>query len=370
MIKVLYVISSFMRCGPINMFYTLVSNLDFDKFEIHVITLKDEPPDSRIEDFTELGVKVHRVGAKNSHMLFGLASEIRKTIDKVKPNIIHSHGPWADYYTAKQRDYITVANIHNKLADDYIPLYGRVIGTVTTWMDARSMRRMSKCISVSKSVEETARTQYGITSDVIINGIDTEKYARAADEEKLSLRAALDLPQSSFIFVHVGNLIERKQPLLLEQAFMDIPSDVRDRSSLLFLGDGPLMNSCIEYGKDTPNILFRGNVKNIEMYLRASDCMVSATLSDGMSMATLEGMACGLTCIMSDIDVHREIAGTFVSQNEDFLIIENRTEAFTNAFINAICRVPQSNSINPAALSGKRMSQEYAKLYERLYVCQ
>ncbi len=42
-IKVTYIVSSFMRCGPINMLYSLVAGLDPEQFDISAITLKPEP---------------------------------------------------------------------------------------------------------------------------------------------------------------------------------------------------------------------------------------------------------------------------------------------------------------------------------------
>lgn len=365
-IKLLYIISSFMKCGPINMFYTLVENLDFNRFEVHVVTLKTEPENTRIQDFLDLGVTVHQVSSKSSHLLFGLGPAVQGVVNTVKPDIVHSHGPWADYYAAKQTSYITVANIHNKLAGDYIPLYGYLIGSLTTKMDARSMRSMTKCVSVSRSVAETAKNEYGISSDVIINGIDTKKFSHPNTKDKLELRKKLKLPQDDYIFVHLGNLIDRKQPILLERAFLAIDSDMSKNAAIVFLGDGPLMAECIKAAEDDPRIILRGNIDNVSDYLQAVDCMVSATLSDGMSMATLEGLSCGLPCVMSDIDVHREIFDTFITTDEDFDIVANKKGNFTTAFEDKLKQGFRINDLDPSCLSGKRMSQEYMRMYEKL----
>lgn len=131
-IKVTYIVSSFMRCGPINMLYSLVAGLDPEQFEISAITLKPEPDNTRIKDFEALGVTVKRAGDRDTHFLFGLGRSIADRIKELRPDVVHTHGPWADYYGGAVRDIPTVVNIHNKLAEDYVPLYGAALGWLTT----------------------------------------------------------------------------------------------------------------------------------------------------------------------------------------------------------------------------------------------
>ena len=48
------------------------------------------------------------------------------------------------------------------------------------------------------------------------------------------------------------------------------------------------------------NIHFRDQLSNMRDYLQASDFYISYSKSEGMSLAVCEGVACGLTPVLSD----------------------------------------------------------------------
>lgn len=354
-----------MKCGPINMLYTLVSGLDSDEFEIHAVTLKLEPSNSRIQEFEKLGVIVHPVSGKSSHLLFGLCKSIQRVVDEIKPDVVHSHGPWADYYLSKLKVSSSVMNIHNKLAGDYIPLYGPIVGRITTIMDARAMRTADVNISVSHSVAKTALKQYGIKSGVIYNGVDIDKYYPCDYEEANKIREQFNMNKDSYVFLHIGNLISRKRPIFLASAFVEAMK-FRTDIDLYFLGDGPLLEECKSKFGMYSNIHFEGNVNAVDLYMKASDAMVSATISDGLSMATLEGLACGLKSLMSDIDVHREIKQNIIIDPDDFIICNSTKKDYADNFIKLANSKRENNSVPKGILSGENMSSKYAALYKKL----
>lgn len=364
-IKVTYIVSSFMRCGPINMLYSLVAGLDPEQFEISAITLKPEPDNTRIKDFEALGVTVKRVGDRDTHLLFGLGRSIADRIKELHPDVVHTHGPWADYYGGAVRDIPTVVNIHNKLAEDYVPLYGGALGWLTTMMDARAMRRVTRAIAVSDSVASVAEAKYGIESDVIVNGVDIERYAVPDKDTSTKLRKALGISEDRYVFLHVGNMIQRKNPALILEAYQRAAEHM-PLSELIFLGDGPLLEECRSNYENCSSIRFCGNVSNVSEFLSAADCVVSATASDGMSMATLEALACGLRGLMSNIDVHREIRERFVSNPAEFLVCEINVDAFAEGFRALYDQGRKKNTVEKKAISSAAMAKQYADLYKSL----
>lgn len=364
--RIAYVISSFMRCGPINMLYSLVSNLDRDLFEIHCVTFKREPRDSRLADFLALGVIVHQVscGEGNLHIVEG--RKVRKALRKISPDIVHAHGPWADYFVSKERGISTVMNIHNKLDEDYVPLYGKLVGTITAKVDAESIKKATAAVSVSDSVASVVGERYGIASRVIINGVNTSVYHPLDNEGKKSVRRELAIPESDVVYLHVGNMIERKRPDFIIEAFNSWQSSHNSAAQLVFLGDGPLMDLCRRQADGNDRIRFMGKVENVVSWCQAADVMVSATTSDGMSMATLEGLACGLRMVMSDIDVHREIKRRYRLTDEDFSIARLDSFEYASCFERVYLGGHRKNGVNLPDLSASRMADEYADLYQSL----
>lgn len=145
------------------------------------------------------------------------------------------------------------------------------------------------------------------TVDVVQNGIDTERVARAVTGIRAKERATEQEP--SIRVVSVGRLIPRKDPMTVVRAFQ---LTSRDGDHLTFVGDGALRSDVLRRarsGRMESRVAVTGLVERDEVYrhVAGSDLFVSASLSEGLPVAILEAMACGRPVIASDIPPHREI---------------------------------------------------------------
>lgn len=115
----------------------------------------------------------------------------------------------------------------------------------------------------------------------------------------------MNLPEDSFIFAYIGQLIERKNMDFLLRTYAK--TFTYKKIYLLVLGGGAQLEELkAKYG-DKVNIDFRGNVMNVNHYLKACDAYVSASKSEGLPNGVLEAMATGLPIILSDIPQHIEV---------------------------------------------------------------
>jgi predicted O-linked N-acetylglucosamine transferase (SPINDLY family) len=79
--KILYIVSTLQRSGPIIVLANIVKYLDRDKFEPIVLTLSPEPIDSMKEYFeNELNTKVATLGLSRIQGLFFAKSHVKKFI--------------------------------------------------------------------------------------------------------------------------------------------------------------------------------------------------------------------------------------------------------------------------------------------------
>jgi len=114
----------------------------------------------------------------------------------------------------------------------------------------------------------------------------------------------------TFRVVCVGRLIPMKNPLTLLRAF----SGIDDTSiELVFVGDGDLRASVAAESARmalADRVTFTGLVARDEVFAQVSraDLFVSASRGEGLPVAVMEGMACGVPAVLSDIPPHREIA--------------------------------------------------------------
>ena len=143
----------------------------------------------------------------------------------------------------------------------------------------------------------------------IPNGVDLEAFRPASPEEKRALRIRLGLPEDRVLCVFAGRLTPQKDPELLLEAWAT--GRVGD-AHLLFVGDGPLRQSLerrIAPASEATRITFIQATPDVAPYLRAADLLALPSRGEGMSNVLLEAMACGLSVVVTDLPVNREVVG-------------------------------------------------------------
>jgi len=170
-------------------------------------------------------------------------------------------------------------------------------------MHSKAILKIQNVICCSNSLQNIYKDLFQKKFQVIKNGIDCKKYDFCSEKEKEILKKKNHLDKYKKIFLVVGGLNERKDPLTIIKAFLG--KDLGNEYLLLFLGDGNLKEECKKYQSE--NIKFSGHVINVAEYLKLADIFISASLSEGLPNAVLEAGASGLPMILSDISQHREI---------------------------------------------------------------
>ena len=123
---------------------------------------------------------------------------------------------------------------------------------------------------------------------VFPNGVNQEIFHPG---DKAAARKALELPEKEFIALFVGAFNENKGILRVSEAIAQIPD-----AKVVFLGGGSMQPDC-------DGILFCGSCDNktVAQYMRAADCFVLPTRSEGCCNAILEALSCGLPVVSSDL---------------------------------------------------------------------
>ncbi len=136
---------------------------------------------------------------------------------------------------------------------------------------------------------------------VIPNGVDVEKYAPGASDLKLELNAER-------VFVYQGRIAAEKNVESLLRAWCQVKMGVE--SKLLIVGDGPLANSLMPFYTQEQGILWLGAItseqRRIEI-LQGADVFILPSFVEGLSLALLEAMACGLASLATDAGADGEV---------------------------------------------------------------
>lgn len=119
--------------------------------------------------------------------------------------------------------------------------------------------------------------------------------------------------------VFIGRLIETKGLDFLLDALEKLSLPGNKGWRLLLLGEGPLKQKLAVRVSASPalrqNVRFIGFKSNALEYVKASDVFVLPSLSEGLPIAMLEAMACGVPCIVTDI-------GLPVENNSTALVVQ------------------------------------------------
>ena len=308
-IGIVYVVSTLRRCGPVKQLLFLIGNLDRTLFSPHIITLRLEPEDSLKDSFECLVDSIIELQLNRPQLLCIGIKKASQQITRLAPQIIHSQGFTADLLTSLLRtNAVKVTTQRNYPFEDYVMEYGRVLGMIMSYLHYWAFRKIQQPVTCSLQIADRNR-ELGLTSLVILNGtIVPPRYLIKSDEEKQEARCRFSLRKRGLLYVYVGPLIARKSVDLLIRAFVDQRVSKSD-STLCIVGEGPKMHDLICLANGNDHIVFTGGVSDVSEYLSMADVLISASKSEGLPNAVIEGLSWSLPLLLSDIPVHRSILG-------------------------------------------------------------
>lgn len=140
---------------------------------------------------------------------------------------------------------------------------------------------------------------------VIYNHIEECNFDKP--EQRKRVLKEFGLQEDSILLVTTGLLIPRKNLHFVLKAFAKVDSN---KAVLILIGEGPLHDSLQSLSKQLEledKVIFTGWRDDVLEILAGCDLFVFSSRLEGLSNSILEAMACGLPCLVSDIQENREI---------------------------------------------------------------
>jgi glycosyltransferase involved in cell wall biosynthesis len=193
------------------------------------------------------------------------------------------------------------------------------------------------------------------------NGVDTNHFRPADPVERAALRRQLGLPGPP-IAVYSGRLSRVKGVDVLLAAW----SRIEGKAQLCIVGDGEEEHALRAQAASLRGIRFVGAVRDPAPWLRAADAAVVPSRSDGLSIALLEAMSCGLPVAATAVGgtpdvVEHGVNGLLVApEDPDALAVAVRSALETPSLGSAArARVVERHSID-------RVAEQVLALYREL----
>jgi len=364
-IKVCYAISSLANQGPPNVLYNIIRYMDFERFDVTVLTMVNEPEVSRIEEFRRLPIKIVQMSPDKIQNPLAMYITLRKRIKEIDPDIIHTHCPRSMFLVPfLPKKYKKVETAHIFPGEQQKVMYGKLKGTIVVALSHFFTKRMDLPIACSESVAQQYWDEQHFKMMAIPNGCSLPLWNGDASQKK-DMRKKLGMREDLRYFIFVGRFSHEKHPEMIIQAF----EEMNDKAlGLVLLGDGVMYNSLKRH--ESENIMLPGFKSNVYDYLIASDYYISASDVEGLANTLLESMTVGLPCVLSDIPSHREVISK-VQFSFGYLFNNNHITELKKA-INDVMTLDVktiSKEIQQLFLehyTAKKMSEEYQKAYKQL----
>lgn len=356
-----FIISNLLKQGPVQVLLDIIKNLDFNKFNVVVIALKEDKDDCVITELRKMPTEIIVLGKLPSYRMIGYSRLINKIITDNDIDLIHTHcfrSLIIGNLTQKRRCHVHTVHIYPGI--QYTKAFGIVKGNFISYLSKIFIKRVPYPISCSKSVSIDFFRNDKIKTDYIVNGITPEKLSLS----KHQLREKLGLNKNIKYFISLGRFSPEKNFKMLVDTFNILPNK---RIKLIILGEGKEFERLKSIASDS--VLLLGFKLNAIEYLRACDYYVSSSLTEGMPLSVIEGMSQGLPLLLSNISAHEEIADYCKNENVVDVFDRENPESLLSKMESLLKNNISEYDVEKVFLehfSAKRMSIEYQALYEKI----
>lgn len=273
-----------------------------------------------------------------------IPGEIKKIIKSQGVNVIHSHN-WSVYLESSIAALLVpkvrlIHTIHGKYMSYGSELVPKLKIKIRHFLEFFLSKRSFRIVSVSDSIKKYIGKDIGIRGKkckTIRNGIKPIEYK---DKPKVL--------NSLTRFVTVGRLAKVKNQKLMILAFERALFENHD-ISLTLIGDGPERESLeklVDQLKISKNVNFLGFRNDASQLLLDYDVFLLSSDYEGISIALLEAMSCGMPAISTDVG---GISETIIDFKTGLLVPQGALPDYSSAMTKLINERGLIDSMGKAA---------------------
>ena len=347
MLRVLMVVTS-LDCGGIeNLLMNIYRLIDRDKIQFDFLTHRDTK--FYFEDEVKsMGGEIYRLPPVNPVPGSHYRKELNKFFNEHKEyKIVHAHMNTLSTYALKAAKR---NNVPIRIAHSHSSKLGRnCIKNTVKYFSRKNLKKY--CNYKFACSEEASRFLFGNidTNEYIIikNGINVENYKFNYDIRQ-QVRKKLDIDYNS-VYGHVRSFRDVKNHNYLIDIFNEIKKE-DERSTLLLVGDGPLMGSIKEKIRKLNlenDVIMLGTRSDVNELLMAMDVFLFPSKYEGLPISLIEAQATGLKCLAST-EVSKEVDVTGLV---DFLSIADSSKVWAEEAVSKMAqsqRIDQSDKVRAA----------------------
>ena len=274
--------------------------------------------------------------------------KLYRFLKKEKPSIVHTHTPKAGIVGMTAAWFARVPNRLHTVAGMPLMEASGFKRKVLNFVEKLTYRFATEVYPNSKGLYDfiiaenfTKASKLSIIGNGSSNGIDTKYFdpVSYSENDKISLRDKLKIPQGHFLYIFVGRLVKDKGINELITAFSKL-AETNDRVSLLLVGPfendlDPLKNETIRTIEDHSSIYPVGYQNDVRPYFAIADALVFPSYREGFPNVVMQAGAMGLPSIVTDINgcneiIQQGINGLIIPPKNEEALLESMQKLATN----------------------------------------
>lgn len=267
---------------------------------------------------------------KSSGLDFLLLIKLAKLLWNLKANIVHTHHIGPLLYGGIAARIVGVKHLIHTEHDAWHlsettrrKLQGQLLFLVRPII-------VADCDAVASALLEAYPNS---RPNVILNGIDTQRFLPVDPQKKALLRQQLKLPEQVFLLGCAARLEAVKDHNSLLHALSLLPEYV----ALALAGQGSLQpqleQTCHQLGLQD-RVFFLGALDNMEDFYPCIDVFCLPSLNEGLPLSPLEAQACDIPAIVSNVGGCSNI----VDPSTGYLTPPNTPSALYDSVLNVMKR--------------------------------
>ncbi len=219
--------------------------------------------------------------------------------------------------------------------------------------------KAKKIIAISEMVYRDMSDYYGIPADrmtVIYNGVDTEYFHPRNKKYREGIRSRYGFSSEDLVLLFVSHNFRLKGLRYLIQA-LSLVRAKKNNVKLLVVGRDraePYRRLAKRIGC-ADDVLFAGNVKDLERYYASADILVHPTFYDPCSLVVLEALASGLPVITT----RRNGAGGIIAKGREGFVLDDPRDV--EALAEKILYLVDPIRLNAASAAARRLAKRYSQ---------
>lgn len=297
--------------------------------------------------------------------------EMKKLMADRKYDLIHTHTPISSFITRlafkKSSIFESCRMIYTAHGFHFFKGNSVIKNFIFKSIEKYAAKYTDILITINREDYEAAK-KFKLREDGRIEyipgvGINLEKI-NSINEKREEFLKDLGLSEESFLMLSVGELNENKNHKAIVEILNELPRNVH----YLICGQGNRKEELIKIAeengcKDRLHLL--GYREDVIAIMKSCDLFVFPSMREGLSVALMEAIACGLPCVVSDIRGNRDLIkdgkNGYLSPLDSFLETIKKMLSMDDKRFKMISQV---NIEEASKYSEKNISEFYRKLIE------